>query len=509
MRLVPLLALLVAVATAPSLAANLSLCTGSTGSSPCPLPGTGVRPGDTTEVLAGNTVQYHRASPSPAWADSGLFVIRPGGTLEMTGWAWLRVFANGRFENWGLHEDDGLMQLEDDGTALNAAGAVTHSRVDFSIYDDGWLTNEGTFHNYGYVYTLVDPGNDPPGDPDNPTIENRGLWVNHAAADVPNDGLFLNSGEFQNPVDALFSNTGRLENSGLFVTDGDVTHSRYEPTGGRIVNAGDFRIGATGRIVRGSATVPIGRYWQTSGRTTLNGSMQEELMYFMGGALHGRGTLVGPVRVGDGDGEAAVLSPGDSVAAIGTLAVTGTLGLGTDARTVMDLASGGVCDRVTVTGRDTLRGELALRFVPGDVPSSGDTLVVMTAQAVVGNFATVTVDGAPAAGLASVLVEPARVRVAITGAAAAPGRPDAVRLAAAGSGRALAFTLDLPLDAQVRVRFFDVAGRQLAGGHRGALGAGRHTFAVPSAAPGVVFARAAVTDARGGRALVARGIALR
>lgn len=512
MRAAPLITVVLALTSAPLAAATLSLCSGTTGTSPCPLPGTGVRPADTVEVLAGNTVTYHAASPSGFWADSGRFAIQPGGTLAMTGWAWVRVMANGRFDNFGTHDDDGLMQLEDDGTALNAAGAVMHSRVDLSIYDDGFLTNEGTFHNYGYVYTLVDPGNDPPGDPDDPTVENRGLWVNHSAADVPNDGVFRNSGEFQNPSDALFSNTGRLENSGLFVNDGEINNARYEATGGRIVNSGDFRIGTTGTIVRGSGVVPIGRYWQTDGRTTLRGSMQEELIFIMAGSLQGSGTLNGPTRIGDLAGATAEISPGDTTQALGTLAITGTLGLGTDARTVIDLASLGQCDRITSTGRDTLRGELALRFVPGDPPATGDTLTVMTAQAMVGNFATVTVDGAPAAGLVTVLVEPTRVRVVVTAPAGAMrGEPGDIRFTASHGGGEAAFALELPRDATARVALYDLAGRRLAVLHDGPLPAGRHAFggADAASASGVVFARAIVTDARGTHTRRARAIVLR
>jgi hypothetical protein len=503
------------LASVPAHAATIPLCTGTTGTSPCPLPGTHIAPADSAIVLAGNAVAYDAVSPSSFYADSGAFVIRAGGSYSETGWAWMRVFTTSTIDNSGSVTSDGFIQLEDDAVMTNRAGATVSYTTDFTIYDDGKLLNEGTVHAYTYTYTLIDPSNDPPGDPDNPTIDNRGLFVNHAGADVAADGEFFNSGEFDNLAGGTYDNTGRMLNTGLFVNDGAITNARYDAAGARIVNAGDFRISAAGSLDRGSAVIPMGSYWQTSGRTTARGSIREALVYIMGGRLHGTGPLTATVRVGDGGAVQAELSPGDSTQLTATLAIAGSLALGANARTVLDLGAGSAHDLVTVTGADTLGGELALRLVPGNSPAPNETLTVVTSGAIAGTFASVSLDGLPAAGRAEVFYEPTRVRVVVHVPLAvepAPsGRPDAIRFATLGVGTPRALALDLPRPATVRIALVDVGGRQVAIVFDGALAAGAHRIALPAppAANGVYFARASVIDAAGTHACAARVIAIR
>ncbi len=512
-RLLPVLAALALLCPVPASAGYLPLCTGTTGTSPCPFPNRAIAPSDTFDVLPGNIVAVNVPTPSGFMADSGLFRIQTGGAFTLDGWAWLRTLATGVVDVFGTITSNASLQAEDDAVMRVRPGALLTCNIDFSIYDDGQLVNEGTVENAGYVYTLIDPSNDPPGDPDNPTIDNRGLWVNHAGADVPNDGAFSNSGTYMGEAGSLFSGTGSLFNSGTFASAGEVTNTVYDVGGGVFVNSGDFRLASTGFLDRSTVTRPWGSYRQTAGRTTANGPVSQSLIYVMAGSWEGAGALRGVVRVGDGAGAPATLSPGDSLNAIATLAITGSLALASDARVVFDLASGGVYDRVNSTTRDTLGGELALRLSAVSPPAVGDTLTLMTATtAITGAFATVTVNGAPNAGQVSVVLDGKRVRVVVlanvgVGTAAERG----LRLAVLGGTRAAELQLDLPRGAHARVTVFDVSGRTVAELVDRDLGAGSHRFALDGHAlpSGVYFARASVRDAAGLHERATRFVRLR
>ncbi len=520
LRRIVALAALAAVASSPLVisparAGRVQLCSQTTGTSPCPLPGSKIALGDTLEVSAANVVTYFLASPGGAFADSGLFLVQPGGTFAMSGWAWPRVFASAQIDNRGAWTNDAILQIEDDGTMWNRTGATLVTSSDFTIYDDGRLVNDGLVENNLYLYTLIDPSNDPPGDPDNPTLDNRGTFLNHAGADLPLDGECFNSGTLVNEAGAFFSNTGLLTNTGTLVIAGPLTNTLYDAGRARIVNDGDFRVAATGSVDRSTAVKPFGSYWQTSGRTVVNGPVKQTLVYVMGGALEGGASLQGVVRVGDGAGSTATLSPGDSLDAIATLAITGSLGLGADARTVADLAAGGLCDLVTATTRDTLRGELALRLSTTSPPAVGDTLTILTAgTAITGTFASVTVDGVPNAGAVAVLYEAKRVRVvvlALVGVETVATLPEAARLAVRGGPAGRELALDLPRAARVRLTLHDVLGRRVALVADGELAPGAHRFALEARAlpVGVLFARASVSDAAGTTRLAARFASVR
>lgn len=506
------LAMLALLAPLEASATYLPLCAGTTGTSPCPFPSQPIAPADTFDVLPGNVVAVNLPTPGGFMADSGLFRIQAGGMFTLDGWAWLRVMALGRVDLYGTILADASLQAEDDAVMQVRPGGQLNMTIDFSIYDDGLLLNEGHIENSGYLYTLIDPGNDPPGDPDNPTIDNRGTFVNHAGADVPNDGAFLNSGSYVGETGSLFSGSGSLFNSGTFVSAGPVTNTVYDPGGGVFVNSGDFRLTSSGSLDRSTATRPWGSYRQTAGRTTANGPVSQSLIYVMDGAWEGAGALRGVVRVGDQAGASATISPGDSLNAIATIAITGSLALASDARAVFDLAAGGSFDRVTSTTRDTLGGELALRFSAVSPPAVGDTLTLMTATtAVVGSFASVTVNGAPNSGQVAVLVDSKRVRVAVLANVGVTDTPEpGLRFAAVGGSNAAELRLDLPRAAHARIVVFDVSGRAMAELADHDLPAGSHGFplAGQSLPSGVYFGRADVRDAMGVHQRIVRFVQL-
>ena len=66
---------------------------------------------------------------------------------------------------------------------------------------------------------------------------------------------------------------------------------------------------------------------------------------------------------------------------------------------------------------------LALHSLPGNAPAVGDTFTVLTSGSCAGSFSSVTMNGQSAAGAVSVIIEPARVRVAIISNALAVDPP--------------------------------------------------------------------------------------
>jgi hypothetical protein len=139
---------------------------------------------------------------------------------------------------------------------------------------------------------------------------------------------------------------------------------------------------------------------------------------------------------------------------------------------------------------------------PGFVGTGGDTFTVMRCGSRAGSFGSVTWNGSPLAGQAVVVYEPHAVRIAITAGTtgvepgAGGGPLESIRFTALPSGAGLAYQLDLPEPADVRVRLYDPAGREVARIADAALARGRHRLEGPSGgdrlASGLYFARAVV-----------------
>lgn len=177
------------------------------------------------------------------------------------------------------------------------------------------------------------------------------------------------------------------------------------------------------------------------------------------------------------------------------------------------LGAGLRCDTLLVHGQVSLNGALDLQLDPSFVRTAGDTFTVLVSDSVIaGTFATTTWNGNPLTGQATIVYEPHRVRVAIGAGTSgvAPGAPTALRLAPAREIGALAFTLDLPADAEVDVVLYDVSGRHVATLGAGLFAAGRHQLAAaPGLASGAYFARATVRGRDGTLVRTARAFLLR
>jgi hypothetical protein len=176
------------------------------------------------------------------------------------------------------------------------------------------------------------------------------------------------------------------------------------------------------------------------------------------------------------------------------------------------------CDTLDISGAVALNGTLELATAGGFTTSPGDVYTVLTGNAVTGTFSSVTWNGGPLPSYVKVLYDPTSVRVLIPDIST--GVDDVVRSLADlrfapannGSDR-LAFALDLPQAADVRVKIYDLRGRMVAKLPGGELGQGPHHLladtegrTLPS---GVYFARAEFraggqTVIRTARALIVR-----
>jgi hypothetical protein len=365
----------------PAPAATIELCADTTGTSPCPLPGTSNPAGDTIRVLPANTVNHDVASPGPAYMNPGVIEVQSGGNFNNTGWGFIRTTGSGSFDNSGTVFNDAFLQVEDGATIENRSGAVLTSDVDVSIYDNAVLNNDGRIDNYGYIYTLIDIGTAP-------TINNSGEIHNYAYAEIVNDGIVNNSGTLIVDQDAAFDSTGQLNNTGLFVNDGAVYATVYDAGGGTILNSGDFLVSATGLVDRSGSTRPYGTYTQTAGTTAVDGQMKLASVDIEGGSLTGVGAIQGTVRIGDGTGATASVAPGSASDETAALQITGSLEFESDGELVIEIGGASDLDQLLVSGASILDGALIALLQGAYEPDLGETFTFLTAASVSGGFAS-------------------------------------------------------------------------------------------------------------------------
>lgn len=153
------------------------------------------------------------------------------------------------------------------------------------------------------------------------------------------------------------------------------------------LTAANLVTGGTLSIANRSDLVLSGSLMQTGGTVSLanGGTLSTPLVSAQAGLLEATGTIDADVRIGDGAGGAATLSPGGG---IGSLAIDGNLTLNSDARLRMHLsASPGAVrwDSISVNGTLQLGGVLELSNLGTVAPTPGTPYGLLTANGLVAN----------------------------------------------------------------------------------------------------------------------------
>jgi hypothetical protein len=214
------------------------------------------------------------------------------------------------------------------------------------------------------------------------------------------------------------------------------------------------------------------------------------------GSLRGHGQLTTMLQ------NAGQVDPGLSLSDVHTIRVDGNYTQFSQGHYVVDLdtSAGPQSDLLEIDGPATLAGTLDLRPAAGFAPVPGASFTLLTYTSCTGTFDAVTWNGSPLGGEAVIVYSASDVRAVIPGATAAgdpaSAPPAELRFAATGGIRGPGFALDLPQAAQVRIRLYDVRGREVATLFEGAAPAGRRSFALQaggrSLSSGVYFGRAVV-----------------
>jgi T5SS/PEP-CTERM-associated repeat protein len=263
-------------------------------------------------------------------------------------------------------------------------------------------------------------------------------------------------------------------------------------------------------------------HFETSGNLTCHGQL-----LLSDGEVTGTLLSLGTTGHLDGDGllslgliNAGRVDPFQAGSPFGRLHVTQGFTQTSAGRVRVDLGSTGARnDSLIVDGPLSLMGALDIVLDPSFVRVDGDTFTIARCGSRLGTFSSVTWNGNPLTEQAVVVYEPKAVRIAITPATTdvGPGStgesPAGLRFAALSPSTGMAYELDLPEPADVQVRVYDLAGREVARLADGALARGRHRLDVPSRgdppASGVYFARAVVRTNAGTVVRTARAVRLR
>jgi protein involved in polysaccharide export with SLBB domain len=186
----------------------------------------------------------------------------------------------------------------------------------------------------------------------------------------------------QTAVNALLGFTTNTA-AGKFTLSG---HANLATTGGNFTNAGLVTVSAGSTFTVGGSSF---NFTQTAGTTTVDGALSGAgagSLSINGGSLFGSGSLGYAVV------DAGVISPGDSVAQTGKLAVTGTYsqsGAGALDVTIGGTTAGTKYDQLNITSTATLNGTLNISLATGYTPALGNTFDILNASSISGNFSTV------------------------------------------------------------------------------------------------------------------------
>ncbi len=278
---------------------------------------------------------------------------------------------------------------------VNGAGQVAYVDRNESLGPEyssiGLVDNSGAMHNrevssfrnygpftiYGTAGTLLNRAG--------AWFVNRGRFINEFVASVQNSGTFYNhatgvlenQGDFVNAADGRLVNRGQITNGGggsVFRNEGHVENRGEIVNGDVIENNGLFEI-AAGAAVHGDGSGST-RYSQSGGETRVNGVLNADEIFILGGRLTGTGRVEGSVTLAEtilADGiTTGTIDPGDLLGT-GTLGVTGSITL--QGILHIDLASATLYDVLAVDGElngTGLPATLEVALLGGYRPVLGD-----------------------------------------------------------------------------------------------------------------------------------------
>jgi hypothetical protein len=331
-------------------------------------------------------------------------------------------------------------------------------------------------------------------------------------------GIFtlMNDPNFSTSV--AFSNAGKvLISQGSTFTVGGA--NSYTQKSGTTTDAGTLSVGSSGAVnVSGGAlvdtgTVTTGRYTQTAGTTTVNGTLTAASggVNVSGGSVFGIGTITGNIDLTGG-----LLSAGSASKKAGELTLKGTYTQSAAGAFDVDLGgttAGTQYDVLNISGAATLGGMLNVDLISGFKPTVGETFDIMDYTSETGTFTALnlpkltggdtwsisynatgvvlTVDG-PAATQAAVSASPAkRVSRGLMAGAAADGMREPVAILS----RATCFGARLPASATCGTE--RMAAAASGGERRATASAGTWSGAVHN---NIMVATRSMSGGRGGAA---------
>lgn len=297
-----------------------------------------------------------------------------GGAVDVVNGAGQVAFVNPTGETFGEYWNEGL--LDNGGALHNREGSRFYNYGGFG--SGGILNRAGAwFVNRGQITNLFTA-----------SVQNSGTFYNHAT------GVLENQGDFVNTADGRLVNRGQITNGGggsIFRNEGHVDNRGEIVNGDLIENNGLFAV-AAGATVRGDGSGAT-RYSQAGGETRVDGVLNADEIFVLGGRLTGTGRVEGAVTVAEAilaDGiTTGTIDPGDLLGT-GTLGVTGSITM--QGILHIDLASATLYDVLAVDGEvigTGLPATLEVGLLGGYRPMLGDGFDYLTAlnSASFGQFA--------------------------------------------------------------------------------------------------------------------------
>jgi hypothetical protein len=273
---------------------------------------------------------------------------------------------------------------------LTVNGSVQIGAGDGSTAGTLSFTNTQTLSGSGIIIVGGNPSNDLQINTSSTTVTIGSSLTVHGksgqfAASSPASDAWINQGTVAADVaGGTFTLAGTWTNNGVLqALNGDALFLQNA-----FSNAGSVTIGS------GSTFTAGGNYTQTGGTTTLNGGTlaANSLVAIQGGILSGTGTINADVQ------NAGLVTIGDSTA-VGILTINGNF-IQTPAGTLAVKVGGFSIpgtdfDQLVLTPghQATIDGTLQVTLINGYIPTTGDTVMIMTFDAETGNFATLTGDG--------------------------------------------------------------------------------------------------------------------